>query len=265
MDVALKNNNMRYILLTLFFIISCKEHKTSSTIEKNALPKIIKSNTKDSAEVALDISKDFVLGKFNYRQDTSFIKVSKSHSSKTIYLKKEVYHSFIKMYDQAKSENINLKVISGTRNFYEQKAIWERKWERYKSLSPINRAKKILEYSSMPSTSRHHWGTDIDLNNFNNSYFEKGKGKKEYDWLIENANTYGFYQIYTTKENDRVGYNLEKWHWSYIPLSEKYLKFYNDSINIDDIKGFEGAKLSKELDVINVYVNGISKQLIEQE
>ena len=189
--------------------------------------------------------------------------MSKSHSSKTIYLKREAYHSFIKMYNKAKSEKINLKIISGTRNFYEQKSIWERKWKRYNDLSPIKRAKKILEYSSMPSTSRHHWGTDIDLNNLNNSYFENGTGKKEYDWLIENANIYGFYQVYTSKEDGRKGYNKEKWHWSYIPLSEKYLKFYNNNIRIDDIKGFEGANLSKELDVINVYVNGISRQLIE--
>tara|TARA_R110002050_G_scaffold95549_4_gene198926 strand:- start:62295 stop:62678 length:384 start_codon:yes stop_codon:yes gene_type:complete len=116
---------MKFILLTFFFIISCKEHKTSSTIEKNESSKIIKTIKKNPIEVSLDISKDFVLGKFNYRQDTFFIKVSKSHSSETIYLKKEVYHSLIKMYDQAKSEKINLKIISGTRNFYEQKAIWE--------------------------------------------------------------------------------------------------------------------------------------------
>jgi LAS superfamily LD-carboxypeptidase LdcB len=261
MDVALKNNNMKFILLTLFFIISCKEHKNSFTFGKKELPKIIKTNTKDSVEIKEEISKDFVLGKFNYRKDTSFIKVSKSHSSKTIYLKKEAYRSFIKMYDQAKSEKINLKIISGTRNFYEQKSIWERKWERYKNLSPIKRAKKILEYSSMPSTSRHHWGTDIDLNNLNNSYFENGTGKKEYDWMIESANIYGFYQVYTSKEDGRKGYNLEKWHWSYMPLSEKYLNYYNENIKIDDIKGFEGANLSKELDVIKVFVNGIAKQL----
>lgn len=168
------------------------------------------------------------------------------------------------MFNQAKTENINLKIISGTRNFYEQKSIWQRKWERYKNLTPIKRAKKILEYSSMPSTSRHHWGTDIDLNNLNNSYFEKGGGKKEYNWLVNNANRYGFYQVYTSKENGRKGYNMEKWHWSYMPLAKKYLKFYNENIRIDDINGFKGAELSKELDVINSYVNGISKQLIEE-
>lgn len=265
MDAALKNNKMRFILLTLLVFISCKEHKTSSLTDRNVPPKSIEVNQKDSIKQDLNISKDFVLGKFNYRKDTSFIKVRTSHSSRSIYLKREAYHSFIKMYEQAKAENINLKIISGTRNFYEQKAIWERKWKKYKSLSPINRAKKILEYSSMPSTSRHHWGTDIDLINLNNSYFENGRGAKEYQWLLKNANNYGFYQVYTSKNEGRKGYNLERWHWSYIPLSEKYLKFYNDNIRIEDIQGFKGAELSKGLDVINAYVNGISKQLIEEK
>ena len=53
----------------------------------------------------------------------------------------------------------------------------------------------------MPSTSRHHWGTDIDLNSLNNSYFSSGKGLKEYDWLTTNANHYGFYQVYTDEKN----------------------------------------------------------------
>jgi len=66
-------------------------------------------------------------------------------------------------------------------------------------------------------------GKDIYLNNLNNSYF-----KKEYDWLVKNASLYGFYQVYTSKENGREGYNIEKWHWSYNLLQKKYLKFYNE-------------------------------------
>ena len=98
----------------------------------------------------------------------------------------------------------------------------------------------------MPTTSRHHWGTDIDLNSLSNSYFEQGKGKKEYEWLIENANKYGFYQVYTSKENGRTGYNLEKWHWSYLPLASEYLKFYNANITYKDISGFKGSEYSEE-------------------
>lgn len=168
------------------------------------------------------------------------------------------------MFNQAKSENINLKIISGTRDFYEQKSIWERKWERYKNLKPLERAKKILEYSSMPSTSRHHWGTDLDLNNLNNSYFEKGRGKTEYDWLVKNASQYGFFQVYTSKKKGRKGYNMESWHWSFIPLSEGYLNYYNKNVSNSDINGFKGSELSIELDIIQSYVNGIEKTLIGQ-
>jgi len=204
------------------------------------------------------ITKEFVLGKFDYKTHSDFIKVNPKHASKTMYLQKRVYDSFVKMYKEAKLEGVHLKIVSGTRNFYEQKAIWERKWKRNANLSPIDNTKKILEYSSMPSTSRHHWGTDIDLNNFNNSYFESGKGKKEYDWLVANANKYGFYQVYTYKTNGRTGYNLEKWHWSFLPLSDIYLQYYNNNVTYNDINGFEGSYLAEELQVINDYVNGIS-------
>jgi hypothetical protein len=111
----------------------------------------------------------------------------------------------------------------------------------------------------MPSTSRHHWGTDIDLNSLSNSYFESGKGKKEYKWLVENANNYGFYQVYTEKSSRRTGYNLERWHWSYMPLSIKYLAFYNNQVDYSDISRFDGSELAEALNIIPNYVNGISE------
>ncbi|MBU2930154.1 M15 family metallopeptidase [Winogradskyella psychrotolerans] len=208
----------------------------------------------------LSITKAFVLGKFDYKTDTTFIKVSAQHSAKPIYLNKDVYSAFLEMYNAALKDDVQLVILSGTRNFEEQKAIWERKWHRYSILKPIERAQKILEYSSMPSSSRHHWGTDLDLNSLSNSYFSSEKGKAIYDWLILNAHKFGFYQVYTTKENGRTGYNLEKWHWSYLPLAHQYLEFYNSNISIDDINDFEGFEIAKELHIIEDYVNGISQQ-----
>lgn len=207
------------------------------------------------------MDKNLILGKFDYKTNAFFIEVSRIHASKTIYLNQEAYSAFCKMYNQAKSDNIDLKIISGTRNFDEQKAIWERKWHKYKNLHPINRAKKILKYSSMPTTSRHHWGTDVDLNSLRNSYFDKGQGKKEYEWLVKNANNYGFFQVYTSKKTGRTGYNLEKWHWSYLPLAKKYLDFYNTTITYKDITDFTGSELAATLNTITNYVNGISEQL----
>lgn len=251
---------MKRIGIIMFFTVfhlACKSERkdiSNTTINKTEL------DTKPAAKPKEHISKAFVLGKFEYRTDTTFVKVDTEYSSKEIYLKKETYEAFLKMYNAAKTDGTTLKIVSGTRNFEEQKTIWERKWRKYKQLQPIERSKKILEYSAMPSTSRHHWGTDLDLNSLNNSYFNSGKGKQEYDWLIANANAYGFYQAYTSKENGRTGYNLEKWHWSYLPLASEYLKFYNSNITFDDINDFEGHQLAEELKIIDNYVNGIAEE-----
>ena len=131
------------------------------------------------------IEKNILLGKFDYKKDSNFSIVSSKYSSKTIYLRKEVLQKFDQMYDAALKDGIKLVIISGTRSFNHQKYIWDRKWNKnILKMDSISAVKEIMKYSSMPSTSRHHWGTDIDLNSLENSYFEKGEGKKySIGWL----------------------------------------------------------------------------------
>lgn len=115
------------------------------------------------------------------------------------------------MADSAAKEGIVLKALSGTRSYAEQKNIWDNKWNIYfKNGDSIGTMKKILLYSSMPSTSRHHWGTDIDINSLEPSYFANGKGLKEYTWLVNNAPKFGFCQVYDDlKKTGRTGYQEE--------------------------------------------------------
>jgi zinc D-Ala-D-Ala carboxypeptidase len=241
-----------FFLISLFF--SCKK-KDSTTAENRTLINNQIDTLKILSETPIESFK--LLGKFNYKNDTTFAKVPSSYSFKNIYVQKVVLDSFIKMTQTAEKEGVSFKIVSGTRNFDEQKRIWERKWKRNNTSDSKSNALQILKYSSMPSTSRHHWGTDIDLNNLNNSYFEKGKGLKEYNWLINNANKFGFFQPYTSKDSGRTGYNEEKWHWSFKPLSSHYLNVYKDSISYKDINGFVGSDVAKDIDVIKNYVNGI--------
>lgn len=210
---------------------------------------------------SFSLSKSQLLGKINYKNDSLFVLVDKNLANKEIYLNKVAYDSFVKMYEQAKKDSINLKILSGLRNFEDQKNIWNRKWNSIRNLDSISKALKILEYSSMPGTSRHHWGTEVDLNSLNNSYFESGKGEKEYNWLCSNACRFGFHQPYTNVKS-RTGYNEEKWHWSFLPLSKLYLDEYNKRIKIEDIEGFKGALTLLELKIISDYVNGIDAELL---
>ncbi|MEM7037529.1 MAG: M15 family metallopeptidase, partial [Bacteroidota bacterium] len=169
----------------------------------------------------------------------------------------------------AKTEGINLKIVSATRPFSSQKGIWEAKWTGARRVEgqnlatevpdPKERALKILRFSSMPGTSRHHWGTDIDLNNLNNSWFESGTGKKIYEWLAAHAYEYGFCQPYSPKGEQRPhGYEEEKWHWSYMPLAKKYLAAYLNQVDYTHIHGFKGSEAAEQIDVIQHYVGGIA-------
>mgnify|MGYP001576405526 FL=1 len=208
------------------------------------------------------IEKNILLGKFDYKKDSNFSIANSKYSSKTIYLRNEVLLKFDKMYNAALEDGIKLVIISGTRSFNHQKNIWDRKWgKNILKMDSISAVKEIMKYSSMPSTSRHHWGTDIDLNNLENSYFEKGEGKKIFDWLCENAFKYGFHMTYDDQEETkRSGYKMEKWHWSYMPISEQFLIQFNKYIQCEDISSFNGSKFAchQEVDVIKNFVNGIN-------
>lgn len=168
------------------------------------------------------------------------------------------------MAQAAAKEGVKLTIISATRNFDRQKAIWENKWNgkvRVEGVDlrtvkdPAERAKRILRFSSMPGTSRHHWGTDFDLNALENEYFESGEGLRVYRWLQTHAATYGFCQPYTDKATGRSGYEEEKWHWSYVPLSADLLSRYNELIQRSDITGFAGSEAN--VNPIGDYVNGV--------
>lgn len=187
------------------------------------------------------------------------------------YLQKQVIVAFTELHAKAKENDIELSIISSTRNFDRQKRIWENKWnsdiyqfsEDGIRLSDKQKALNILKYSAMPGTSRHHWGTDFDLNSVDPSYFETDKGFKIYTFLKQNAGEFGFFQPYTPKSLQRpYGYEEEPWHWSYLPIAKGYLKLYSELIQSTDIQGFLGADYFNELSVKEKYVMGIEEKLI---
>lgn len=207
------------------------------------------------------VNKKELLGKFDQKKHTDFSKISSRHTDKKdIYLRKETYTAFQELYYDAKANGFDIKIVSATRNFNYQKGIWERKFskEKYAGWPDEKIVKDILKYSSMPGTSRHHWGTDIDINSFENTYFENGKGKELYNWMQSCGQDYGFHQVYTSKSDERKGYEEEKWHWTFLPLSKTYLKEYNRVVNYSDIIGFKGANKAESVHAIEYYVNGIN-------
>jgi hypothetical protein len=98
-----------------------------------------------------------------------------------------------------------------------------------RALNDEEKQRQILEASSAPGISRHHWGTDVDLfdPDMNPDRWEAGEPFADaYSWMMRNASAYGFVQSYNlTSTFMRLGYMEERWHWSYYPISQALLEF----------------------------------------
>jgi len=240
---------------------------------RGIVPNAVVAETSESAGTEMTspgIDRHYLLGHIDPATDANFSRVANPYASREgLYLLDEVYRAFVQMHQAAKKDGVSLVIVSATRSFNAQKRIWERKWTGGRLVDgrnlakavpdPIARARIILRYSSMPGTSRHHWGTDIDINSVENAYFASGPGRKVFEWLAANASNFGFCQTYTAKGNDRpYGYEEEPWHWSYCPMANRYLRQYTKKVTYDDIRGFKGSDTAAQLDVIKHYVLAIN-------
>lgn len=176
-------------------------------------------------------------------------------SSKKFTLLPQVALAFEKMEIAAKKDSIDIKVISSYRSYTTQKSIWNRKYNRFigEGLTGPEAIKKIIEYTTLPGTSRHHWGTDVDLIDGSKKvegdvlleeHFHQGAYQKLHLWLQKNATRFGFDIVYT-KDSLRNGFFYEPWHYSYAPLSKEFLKTYVDKELIYHIKQ-DSSLLGKE-------------------
>jgi LAS superfamily LD-carboxypeptidase LdcB len=228
------------------------------------------AQTKRDADSTL---RQHLLGKFDYTKDKDFIQLDSIYTDgrKDFYLRKEVYQAYKKMYSAAFKDSVKLIIISAERSFEDQKVIWENKWTGkatingkripYNLNTNVDKAKYILQSGSMPGTSRHHWGTDVDLNSIEKEYFETPKGQTVYNWLKKNAKKFGFYQPYTPFDSKRKkGYDEEMWHWSYVPTAKSILEKYIKYITYKDFTGFLGADAAEKLNIIEDYVLSINSE-----
>jgi LAS superfamily LD-carboxypeptidase LdcB len=154
--------------------------------------------------------------------------------------------------EAAARAGFNLTVASAFRDFPSQLRIWNEKAAGVRPLldaygKPINFATlnpeeifyAILKWSALPGTSRHHWGTDLDVYDAN-ALAENQKiqlvpqeiapgGSMELfsGWLGQHGPRLGFYRPY---DLDRGGVRPEWWHISYRPLSDEYTAALSPSL-----------------------------------
>ena len=172
-----------------------------------------------------------------------------------INLLKEAHDAFLEMKKAAYQDGIDIKVVSSYRSYERQRDIFERKYIAYteEGMEPLEAIDSIIEYSTIPGTSRHHWGTDADLIDASkpasgdvlvaDKFGEGGPFADFKAWMDTHSEDYGFHLVYTDNPRRR-GFKYEPWHYSYAPLSVPMLAAFR-KMNImriledDDFLGSE--------------------------
>lgn len=191
--------------------------------------------------------------------------IGDSYTSK---MHKDAKVAFNKMKTEAANNNFKIEVVSAFRSFQRQKEIFEGKYKSFTSsgLSPEKAIDKIIEYSTIPGTSRHHWGTDLDIIDANaprpanvlmpENFHGNGPYCNFKVWLDENAEKFGFFEVYTDNGN-RKGFKYEPWHFSYAPVSVPMLRDYKKKIDVKKMLSEEkltGSEFFSD-DFIDRYLN----------
>lgn len=157
-------------------------------------------------------------------------------------LHKEVAPPFLQLQSAAKKQGFNLQIASGYRSFERQLLLWNDKVHGMRPvlgdnnnpidmslLTNLEKIERICRWSAIPGSSRHHWGTDIDIydrqalapqaalqlttKEAQTTFIEM------YQWLEGYLPQTDFYRPYA---NDHGGLSPECWHLSYRPLAQHY-------------------------------------------
>lgn len=121
---------------------------------------------------------------------------------------------YIAMYNAALEDNIVLYPLSGYRRISTQKKNYENKIDLYlnQGYSYLDAAQKAATIILPPGTSEHNLGLAMDICSLEESF----ANTKEFAWLMEHAQDYGFILRYPADKQDITQITYEPWHWRYV-------------------------------------------------
>jgi LAS superfamily LD-carboxypeptidase LdcB len=163
-----------------------------------------------------------------------------------------VVEPFLAMRASANRDGIDLKPVSSFRDFARQVAIWNGKCRGERPLLDRNGAKldpagldedalvdAVLQWSALPGTSRHHWGTDMDVIDAaalpsgytaqlsTNEFAVGGVFAELEKWLAAHAAQFGFYRPFGSYLG---GVQPEPWHLSYAPVAQQAMAQFSSQM-----------------------------------
>lgn len=202
----------------------------------------------------------------------------KLYGQENTQLSRRAFMAFNQMKMAAWNDGILLKTVSSYRSYHDQKRIFERKFDAFtkEGASGQEAIERIIEYSTIPGTSRHHWGTDIDIiqaakpvegdSLLSEHFSPQGAFAQLKAWLDDNSTDFDFYLVYTNNPL-RKGFKYEPWHLSYGPESVPLLRNYLNKKVIktafaQEVKGFSYLSSERRERYLEEHVLGVNKALL---
>ncbi len=206
----------------------------------------------------------YLTGEFDVAASPEFTLIKPPLALRSLYIRKDVLQAYKSMQQAARKVGVNLLIISAFRSYLDQRKIWNKKYKFASLLTETDdeRLEYVLKYSAPPGFSRHHWGTDIDLNAVSNEYFNTGDGKKVALWLDENSEKFGFFKVYT--KSRRGGHLHEDWHYTFYPTASKYMLLYMNYVKPVHVDSFHGSHLLSIDEFFFEYVFNINKIILSR-
>ena len=142
-----------------------------------------------------------------------------------------IYPELQEMFNDARAQGYGLFVKEGYRTQEEQQQLMDEKIEAYENEGKSkSEAKKLAEqWVAIPGTSGHKLGIAVDIN----ADTTKSSSDDVYNWLAENAHTYGFIKRYPSNKTDITGVINEPWHYRYVG-KEAASKIYSQGICLEE-------------------------------
>jgi LAS superfamily LD-carboxypeptidase LdcB len=169
----------------------------------------------------------------------------------------EVCVAFKSMQAAAAQENIDIQIVSSYRGFDRQLQIWQNKWSGKATLLDANenvldvtalsdkqKILAILTWSALPGSSRHHWGTDLDVYDKKSveqsqhdfqlvcSEYDHGPCTQLNNWMNQHAPKFGFNRPYAEYKG---GIAREPWHLSFQASADKMCAHLNEQALLNNL------------------------------
>ena len=170
-------------------------------------------------------NKYLLVNKYNYLErmyiPNNLVSVDNNFARSGMMLVDEANIAFLEMAKNAKTANMNIRVISSYRPYSYQ----EQLYNKYKENDGIDKADT---YSARPGYSEHQTGLSVDIDNTIDDYnnFEQ---TKEFKWMKKNAYKYGFILRFLKGKEAITGYQYEAWHYRYVG-KEASINIHNDNL-----------------------------------